>query len=186
MNIRAIATGAIALGAWIMASSPVRASTDVFSFTDSVDAIFANGAFTVADKPNTEGTYDITGVQGSVVDADLPIPTADLITLLIPNFNDPKPSDAFGFVYDDVMPLNINGVLFQGQSAALYKLWSTGQGTGELYTYGVGDMPQFDARGVLRVAAVPEPATWAMMLAGLGCLGGWLRAGRRGKGFAGA
>lgn len=37
---------------------------------------------------------------------------------------------------------------------------------------------------VLRIAAVPEPATWAIMLLGVGLLGGWLRIRRRNAGLA--
>jgi len=184
--MRTIFAGVLSAAALAFAAAPSQAAVEVFQFNDNVDGIFAFGDLTVSDTANANGTFDITNITGSVIDDRSGTPTVDAISFEIPNFNDPNPTVAFGFSYDDVMPLNINGVLFQGASADIYNLWSTGGSTGELYTYGDGALPAFDAHGTLSVGAVPEPASWAMMLMGFGALGGALRIRRRKQALAAA
>ena len=179
MKIGAVLAGGFSIAALVVTAAPAQAATEVFNFADNVDGIFAFGTLTTSDTPNTIGTFDITDITGTVIDARTAAPTVDQISGMIPNFSDPTPTDAFGFIYDNVMPLNINGVLFEGASADIYNLWSTGGTTGELYTYGDGGLPAFDAKGTLSVGVVPEPATWAIMLMGFAGLGGALRAVRR-------
>jgi hypothetical protein len=171
---RTIFAGVFSIAALAIAAAPSQAATLAFSFNDNVDGIFANGDFTVSNTANADGTFDITDVTGAVIDDRSGTPTIDSISLEVPNFNDPSPTDAFGFIYDNVAPLNVNGVLFMGASGDIYNLWSTGGGNGELYTYGAG-LPAFDAAGTLSVGGVPEPATWAMMLTGFFGLGSVLR-----------
>ena len=183
--IRTIFAGVVSIAALALAAAPSQAATQAFSFNDNVDGIFAFGDFTIADTANSDGTFDITNLSGEVIDDRSGTATTDAISLEIPNFNDPAPTNAFGFIYDNVAPLNVNGVLFMGNSGDIYNLWSTGGGAGELYTYGNGGLPAFDAHGTLAVG-VPEPATWAMMLTGFSALGGVLRAGRRKQALASA
>ena len=188
MKIHSVLAGAVSLAALVLAAAPVQAATEMFSFTDSSDNIFANGSFVTSNTANPDGTFDITSVTGSVVDDRSGTPIADMITL-IGNPNDPTPTVADGFIYDDHSPLNTNGVLFQGASGAIYNLWSNGgpsnNAAGELYTYG-GAVPSFDAHGTLSVGPIPEPAAWTMMLVGFGALGGALRYSRRKQALAAA
>ncbi|MGZ3271868.1 MAG: PEPxxWA-CTERM sorting domain-containing protein, partial [Croceibacterium sp.] len=57
-------------------------------------------------------------------------------------------------------------------------------GPGAVAYIGLSDLPftsgdhDFQDLGV-KVTAIPEPATWAMMLLGIGCVGGVLRSQRR-------
>jgi hypothetical protein len=179
MKIKSFLTGAVAVASLALSAASAQATTDVFNFADNVDGIFAIGTFTIDDTANASGTFDITNVTGTVIDAQPATPVVDQIVGLVGNPSSPSPTDNFGFIYDNVTPLNVNGVLFSGQSGALYNLWSNGGTNGELYTYGLNGVPNFDAHGTLSVGGVPEPATWAMMLIGFGGLGASLRGARR-------
>jgi hypothetical protein len=177
------------VAALALAATPALAqTTEVFSFSDSADGIFANGRFLVDATPNANGTYDIENiVMADVVNMGIvtppPAQITDTVMGLVSNPNQPDPTVAYGFQYDNVTPLNTNGVLFEGQSSAIYNLWATGAGVGELYTYGANGVPNFDAHGTLSVTAAPEPATWARMLIGFGGLGVAMR-GRKTKAVA--
>jgi hypothetical protein len=179
MKIKAFLAGAAATAALALSAASAQAATQVFNFTDNVDKIFAFGSFSVDDTPNALGTYNITGVTGTVIDAGPASPIVDQIQGIIGDPNTPDPVINFGFIYDNVTPLNTNGVLFSGMSNAIYNLWSNGGTSGELYTYGLSGVPAFDAHGTLSVGSVPEPSTWAIMLMGFGALGAALRSGRR-------
>lgn len=184
MKIRSVLAGAFSVAALILSAAPVQAAVEAFSFSDNVDGIFANGDFTVANTANANGTFDITNITGTVINDSTGVPAADVIGGLIANPSDPNPTIADGFIYDNVTPLNTNGVLFQGATTgAIYNLWSNGGKAGELYTYGLPGVPNFDALGTLTLG-VPEPATWAMMLVGFGGLGGALRGARRKRALA--
>jgi hypothetical protein len=170
---------AAAAAAGLFVAGAAHAATDVFTFSDTADGIFATGTLQVDNAPTGAGTYDITGVTGSVMNGSLASPTVDPIVGVIGNTNSPNATVDFGFQYDNQLPLNTNGVLFQGASGAIYNLWSNGGSAGELYTYGLPGVPNFDAHGVVSVSAgVPEPSSWAIMLMGFGALGAAVR-GRR-------
>ena len=190
LKIQSVLAGAVSLAALALIAAPAQAATELFNFQDNVDGIFAIGSFTTSDTANVNGTFDILGISGTVMNAtNLSSPLVDQISTLITNPGQPNPTVASGFIYDDVTPLNTNGVLFQGASGAIYNLWSNGgpsnNADGELYTYG-GAVPNFDAHGTLSVTPVPEPAAWAIMLVGFGALGGALRYSRRKHALAAA
>lgn len=77
-----------------------------------------------------------------------------------------------GDIGSDILPLVGAGAGAQGFAPPLspgtYAVWIQETGTGSA-SYGLN----------FKVAAVPEPATWLMMLLGFGLLGGALRAARR-------
>jgi len=178
LKILSVLAGALSVSALILTAAPAQAATEAFNFADNVDGIFAIGDFTVSDTANANGTYDITSISGTVINDITGTPVVDQITTLIANSGQPNPTIADGFIYDNVTPLNTNGVLFQADNNAIYNLWSNGGKAGELYTYGLAGVSNFDAHGTLALG-VPEPATWAMMLVGFGGLGGALRGARR-------
>ena len=191
LKIQSVLAGAVSLAALALIAAPVQAATELFNFQDNVDGIFVMGSFTTSDTANANGTFDIMGITGTVMNAnnDPAHPLVDQISMLIANPGQPNPTVADGFQYDNVTPLNTNGVLFEGGSGAIYNLWSNGgpsnAANGEFYTYG-GPVPSFDAHGTLSVGPVPEPAAWAMMLVGFGALGGALRYSRRKQALAAA
>lgn len=53
----------------------------------------------------------------------------------------------------------------------------------DYFSYSSGGLPIYETRNI-SLAAVPEPATWAMMIGGLGLVGGALRSARRGRPIA--
>jgi hypothetical protein len=83
-------------------------------------------------------------------------------------------TDYFGL--DTAFPIDTNGLLFDvGTNTAafgqypLIAIYSNGNGTlGSSFTGVVNQVEYYNLSGT---AAVPEPATWAMMLLGFACLG---------------
>ncbi|HZC38082.1 MAG TPA: PEPxxWA-CTERM sorting domain-containing protein [Sphingomicrobium sp.] len=77
---------------------------------------------------------------------------------------------------------DIYGLVFTLSGGDSVDLWSNGNvpGTGLNYGVGVTDGTSvLDYASPVSLAAVPEPATWAMMLIGFGAIGLPLRAARR-------
>ena len=76
---------------------------------------------------------------------------------------------------------DIYGVAFSLDDGNAVNLWSNGilPSTGLNYGIAITDRTDvLDYTGGVSIQAVPEPASWAMVLGGLGILGGCLR-GRR-------
>jgi hypothetical protein len=73
--------------------------------------------------------------------------------------------------------LDIYGLVFTTSSGVAVNFWSNGDfGGGATYGAGFTDGTDvLDYVGEISVAAVPEPATWAMMICGLGLVGASLR-----------
>ena len=155
----------------------------------------ANLTLDVADTLNAVGGYDVLAVSGDV--------DGDAVTGLIANPIQPFPSySADGmFIFDNVVwnsapNLSGPGLFFAGASGDEYNLFSDNASTYELYRArsGVGYLansvgsvvayalpPQHSplGGGGLDVGAVggavPEPATWAVMILGFGLAGSALR-----------
>ena len=58
LKIQTLAAGAFSMAALVLASAPAQAATELFSFSDGADGIFANGQFITSDTPNALGTYE--------------------------------------------------------------------------------------------------------------------------------
>jgi len=153
----------------------------------------ANLTLTVADVQNGAGTYDVLGVSGNV--------DGDAVTGLIANPNAPAwaySADGL-FMFDDMFQaaapnLSWYGLLFQSASFE-YNLFSDSPSQYELYK---SDYHGYVANsvGAVTVAeqltgvqglggAVPEPESWALMIAGFAMIGAALRLSarrRRGSG----
>jgi hypothetical protein len=142
----------------------------------------------VSDTGNGAGGFDITSISGSV--------DGDLITSLVGNANPTGPSySADGlFIYDNFFSsgglaptLSNPGLLFTGASGHEYNLFSDDMTNYEMYqatpgytehSYGTISLRETSDRdGPLgRLGgAVPEPATWTMMILGFGGVGALLR-----------
>jgi hypothetical protein len=90
---------------------------------------------------------------------------------------------------DTAFPISANGLLFDVGATTpewglhpLFAIWANGDGTfGSAFTGGVAGTEHWAEVGT---AAIPEPATWAMMVLGFGVLGGGLRVARRRRSLA--
>ena len=176
-----VAAVAIAVcGLW---ASSAAAASYMFTFTGS--AYDASGAFSTSNVANGDGTFDIVSALGNLTASDASLPqgaftlypgsgtTADGQSTYSNTY---KPGDP-GFAGSGIellgssFELNIyNGVLAAYPSCP----GNCGSVPGTGY-YNPGDV------GELTITAVPEPATWAMMLVGVAGLGGALRTARRNR-----
>lgn len=154
--------------------APANAGTFLLTYVSPGNPGGAQIWITTSDTLNSVGGFDILTAEGKVDGVD--------ITGLIPNPNQPNPTNNGSFIFDNVafsgMPyLNNNGLYFSfgGGQANLYSNSATSY---TLYTAANG---QFGANsdGTLSVQAVPEPATWGMMLVGFGLVGFGLRSRRK-------
>ena len=152
----------------------VQASSS-YSFEFLSASYEVDGTLTVADTQNALGSYDILGITGTVWGLG-----GGNITGLVNNPNQPNPMIDYGlgFMYDNVLPLNINGILgYMGDENAVFNLYMN-NGVAVFDTNDAnGPVGRVFATGTFtatlnnNVAPVPEPETYAMMLAGLGMLG---------------
>lgn len=150
------------------------AATDGSGFTADFDVTFS-------DALNAVGGHDITAISGTVI--------GSAITSLFANPNQPydwlTADGLFSYdqVFRDVGYAGNLGWMVGTASGIEYNLFATGDGT---YTLagGQGDHYINVSVGRLDAAAVPEAATWAMMLAGFGMVGFAMRARKTAVSFA--
>jgi hypothetical protein len=182
----------VALAMLALAATAHAAKFNVWAGHDGITNISA--VITTRDTLNTVGGYDILSIEGTS--------TWGTITGLITNPSQPYTSfywpdghvtasyqSGAEWPFDNVLYDNggawfsENGVLFQTATA----IWNLAIYQGQDYV-GLSSLGSFDATEwripieVTRISdqAVPEPASWAMMIAGFGMIGGLLRSRRRG------
>ncbi len=179
-----ILTAAASVAALSLSAMPSQAAVYLFNYVSSGGNPFAaSGSFTTSDVLNGAGAYDVLSISGNV--------DGDLITSLIGNPAQPNPSlSADGlFIYDNNYfpgPQHVSnpGLFFASAAGYEYNLFSDNATTYELYraTPGVGYVN--NSIGTLTVSsAIPEPATWALMITGFGMMGLALRRRRAQDGF---
>jgi hypothetical protein len=174
-----------------MGVGAAEASTWVLDYTanNPGDTPFsATLDLTASNTLNAAGGYDITAISGFV--------DGDAVAALIDNPSKPGASYSTDglFIFDNVLwtsgaaPVLSNpGLLFTGASGHEYNLFSDDFVTYEMYqatpgytehSYGTISLHEgLDQGGPLgRLGgAVPEPATWTMMILGFGGVGALLR-----------
>jgi hypothetical protein len=172
-SILALVAGALALSL----SGGAQAATYIFSYSGGAygnasggDPVSASGSFTTADTPfdgiNPSSGYLITSISGTRngIGFNTLLPAGTL--------SGGTPTDNLFFT-DGTPYFSYFGVAFTvgTDEVALYSLSLPGAGT-EVDEYVEGDPGYRQLDFSLRLAgAVPEPASWALMIAGFGVLG---------------
>jgi hypothetical protein len=171
-------------------AAPASASTWLVNYvSDNGSPTTANLTLTVDDTANALGTYNVLGISGDV--------DGDVVTGLATNPSSPNfatSSDGL-FWFDNTFQapapsVSWYGLLFSSATHE-YNLFSDSPTQFELYksdyhsyvSSSVGTLSVTPNLAVTfadhQTGGVPEPSSWALMLAGFGALGAALRAKRR-------
>lgn len=169
----------LALSAAVVALSSTQASAAQFSFTfDTTDTFLggpqtARGIFDTADTAveiNGQKALAITGISGIINDvaiSGLFAAPGDPIYYYFTT--GPTFLDGSGVRFNAGPATNIAFFHQDGVAADRYRI----NGNGTVSAFGPA------TSSLITVTAVPEPATWAMMLVGFGLVGGAARYRRR-------
>ena len=162
--------GAATAASALLAAMPAQAGHFIGVYTTFGGApTTATIHFTTDDATNSVGGHDVLSISGSV--------DGDAIAALVANPNQPGVATSadgmwnYDNVYFDANPqLDTWGLLFTTASGGEYNLYGNAPSNFTLYASANG---QFGANstGTFDIAAVPETATWAMMLVGFGAMG---------------
>lgn len=165
MKLNRLATSLL-MAAGLAATSIAHAASYSFSYLADDTTYQVAGILTTADVLNGVGGYDITGITGSVTGAG-----GGAITSLVNNPNQPIPTNNGSYIYDNNLfpsaspQLNTNGVLFTTTGGTVWNLWGNNPTSYSLHSSISGEK-----YGTFQAAAVPEPESYAMLIAGLGLM----------------
>jgi hypothetical protein len=173
------AAAAFAIATPAAASTVVSGSCDSVTDGDALGCLFSGNINENSDPTNVNSYKNAEAAYNALKDPDI---TLNWITATdAPDFGD------FGSIVDNgtsgTFDLSGSGFVLEyfavkyGNQFTLYEYLGT-DGTGSWVTNGKNDMSHiafFGSPGT----AVPEPATWAMMLLGFGAAGTALRRSRR-------
>lgn len=164
------------IGAAIAALTAVPASAAQFVFDFSTStalfggSVSGNGVFTTSDTPmtiNGQTAFLVTGISGTFNGSAITTPT--LATFGNYFTTGPTFVDGSGIRFNTTTTSNIS--LFYDANQQSYRVNAINLGRSSLVN-----------ATSARVAAVPEPATWGMMLIGFGVIGAAMRRRRRAAG----
>jgi hypothetical protein len=145
-----------------LAFAATSAQAATYDFTYSGDGVSANGSFTTASAGSTPTL--VTSITGTYSDPTIANGTIDGLVALH--------TDG-GFNYNDLFggspQFDNNGLLFDVNGTQHVNLYTVGNDYFS-YSYGNVSAPN-SAVDVTITAVVPEPASLALLLAGLGALG---------------
>jgi PEP-CTERM motif len=190
MKFNRFLVGAL-MAAASFAAADAQAKVYDFDFSFS-DGVTASGTLDIVSGQAISGSGELTSSFWSGSDA------ISLVTLTTPGVHDlggGNLSFRYGggtdLIGDTSVPIDSNGLVFSVTTNpdldVGFNVWST-NGDASYTGFLAGDKPspgapaiyeQADGTGSITAAAVPEPATWAVMLAGFGAVGATLRSGRR-------
>ncbi len=161
----------------LIASTPASAATFLLGFSGTGGAATNSASITIttSDIPNVFGTFNVLSAIGTV--------GSDVITGLINVSGTPTPTNTpdnlfnIDNAFKPSSPFVSLAGLYFGSATSRYNLFSQ-NGNYELYQE-TGGQYTSNSVGSLSVAAVPEPATWALLLLGFFAVGGAMRAQRR-------
>ncbi len=174
------------LAATIAASilaAPTQAAHYLFHYeadpsdSDPGSILLATLYITTSDTVDSAGFHAITGVTGTV--------DGNAIGFLYPNPDAPNSTRFDNYIFDnEFVPdsgLSENGLLI-GSGSMLYNFGFFDDGSGQHNTYyalsspiGAPGRSVLSSFGTGTIASVPEPAQWAVMVAGFGLVGATLR-----------
>lgn len=178
MFYRAVKAAALAVAAFGLSAAANAATVFNFSFTAPWSAITGGSTATASGQlfanANSNGTYSVYGVAG----------TAKLTTTSTPVTLDT--ATAYGLNGTPTISLNSSGV-YSVNAIELAGGGTTFDLTRNLFntsTYTITSGLRSASAGTFTLAlatpaAVPEAATWMMMILGFGAVGAALRTGRR-------
>ena len=173
-KLSVIALG-FAFSAAVLAATSASATTFLFSYTSNDLSQTASGSLNATLV--SPGEYDAT--SGSIT-ATGPVVTG--VGTLIANLSSPNTvnSPSGRFSYDDQLlpasnPVITNGGLLFSIGGSEVNIFSNGPEPGNDSFY---NQSYANTSGTFSLSAVPEPATWAMMLVGFGFAGVTLRSSR--------
>jgi hypothetical protein len=160
----------------LLGASTANAASYSFDFTANDDSYHVQGTLKTADVINSVSGYDILDISGTV--------TGNLggtITSLVTNPNQPHTANYDAdFTYDNnffpsqEQKLTYGGILFMANGYA-WNLWSNSPTDSALANISLGN----EAHGTFNAVPVPEPESYAMLLAGLGVMGAVVRRRRK-------
>jgi hypothetical protein len=158
---------AITLATALAIAAP--ASAKVFDFSYAGPGIDAAGTFTTTNTPDADGFYTITSIEGTRNGVSM--------TLLPPGT---YPADGPN---DNLVQPGTNMVDFGGVSFSTDQDYNVYQPTANVYDECFAGCDALPGNDVVltsfSVTAVPEPAAWALMLAGVAGVGAAVRSRRR-------
>ena len=174
-TLRAAGIGlALAVGA-LASTSAVAAQNYDWTFTDASNTLIASGALTTGAADN--GGFDVTALSGAVI---VPV---DGVSGTITSFTPGSGNDGV-FVWDNIVyptttpHVDNPGLLFD-VGAIEFNIYNSA-GASVLGDVIANSTNNFGgSQGTFNLTAVPEPATWAMMLVGFGGLGMAMRSRRK-------
>jgi len=177
MKLTSILAGAAVLSIAFAASAQAKVYDFSFTGTD----VSGSGVITTADASATSA---VTSITGAVYDSDVGVGGFDITGLS-------SYAGADNLLYPTAAPyVDFGGVSFTTNGGGDYNFGLGGSGPLGLIlnssVFNPGGYPVSAPGSVdisLNVAAVPEPATWAMMLMGFAGLGAAVRS-RRGQAVA--
>lgn len=172
MNLKTIRNAVLVSGA-LLASTLANANSYTFEFLASDSSYQVNGVLTTEDVLNVLNGYNILGISGTVTGNG-----GGAITSLVVNPNSPNQNTNYGYFYDNnffpslTPQLNTAGVLFTTTSGSTWNLWGNSPTDYSLHSYASNLGPGTNSQAVhgTFTSAVPEPESYAMMLAGLGLM----------------
>jgi PEP-CTERM motif len=169
--------------AMLFAVTAANAAVYKFTFQSNDAELTATGEFTV--NPAQQVTA-VSGVISGLTDQTITGVAGN------PSFPSPSYSPDGSFIFDNVYsptgnPFDYYGLLFvtSDNPGSYWNLWSTAPGAYSLYESAGSYNYPIEESGTLRVAATPEPSTWAMLALGFAGLGlfGRRRIARLGPGL---